>query len=165
MNLAGVLASWAAVVVATIVAIRAYISERRAKQSAEDAEILRQRTVAASERSASAIEQVARALKEANTTSEVSEPVPLYRGPTWSLDYVTGSKYALVNNTPYAQTNVTITGQPIRGDTERPGDIAAFGEHQFLGISAFGRDDKITVNWIDNVGDEQTWSKALPPKR
>jgi hypothetical protein len=165
MNLAGVLASWAAVVVATIVAIRAYISERRAKRSAEDAEVLRQRTVAASERSASAIEQVARALKEANATSEVSEPVRLYRGPTWNLDYVTGSKYALVNNTPFAQTNVTITGQPIRGDTERPGDIAAFGEHQFLGISSFGRDDKITVNWIDDVGDQQTWSKALPPKR
>jgi type II secretory pathway pseudopilin PulG len=165
VNLAGVLASWAAVVVATIVAIRAYISERRAKQSAEDAEVLRQRTVAASERSASAIEQVARALKEANTTSGASEPVPLYRGPTWSLDYVTGSKYALVNNTPYAQTNVTITGEPIRGDSERPGDIPAFGEHQFLGISAFGRDDKITVNWTDNVGDEQTWSRALPPKR
>lgn len=68
---------------AIIVAIRAYISERRAKQSTEDAEVLRQRTVAASERSASAIEQVAEALKEANTTSGASESVPLYRGPTW----------------------------------------------------------------------------------
>jgi hypothetical protein len=165
VNLAGVLASWAAVAVATIVAIRAYISERRAKQSAEDAEVLRQRTVAASERTAIAIEQVAHALREANTASGASEPVLLHPGPTWSLDYVTGSKYALVNNTPYAQTNVTITGDPIRGDSERPGDVAAFGEHQFLGISAFGRDDNITVDWTDNKGDSQTWSKGLPPKR
>jgi type II secretory pathway pseudopilin PulG len=165
VDLAEVLASWAAVVVAIIVAVRAYISERRAKQSAEDAEVLRQRTAAASERSASAIEQVAEALWEANGTSGASESVPLYRGPTWSLDYVTGSKYALANNTPYAQTDVTITGEPIRGGSERPGDIAAFGEYQFLGISAFGMDDKITVTWTDDVGDEQTWSKALPPKR
>ncbi|WP_319448960.1 MULTISPECIES: hypothetical protein [unclassified Mycobacterium] len=150
---------------AIIVAIRAYVSERRAKQSAEDAEVLRQRTVAASERSGSAIEKVAEALKAGNTTSGTSEPLPLYRGPTWNLDYVTGAKYALVNNTPYAQTNVTVTGEPIRGDSERPSSIAAFGEHQFLAISAFGRDDKITVTWTDNIGDEQTWSKALPPKR
>lgn len=58
-----------------IVAIRAYISERRAKQSAEDAEVIRQRTVAASERSASTVEQVASALREANKTSGASEPV------------------------------------------------------------------------------------------
>lgn len=148
-----------------IAAVRAYISERRAKKSAADTEILRQRTVAASERSAKAIEQVADALKKANETGGAAESQPLYRGPTWSLDYVTGSKYALVNNAPYAQTNVTITGAPIRGDSERPGDVTAFGEYQFLGISAWGLDDKITVTWTDNMGDEQSWSKALPPKR
>lgn len=165
MDLAGILASWAAVVVAIIVAVRAYISERRAKQSAQDAEVLRQRTVAASERAASAIEQVADALKAANTTKGAAEALPLYRGPTWSLDHVTGSKYALVNNTPYAQTDVVITGEPVRGDSERLGDIAAFGEHQFLGISAWGMDDNVTVTWKDDTGNQHTWSKALPPKR
>ncbi len=39
------------------------------------------------------------------------------------------------------------------------------GEHQFLGINAWGMDDKITVTWTDNAGDVQTWIKALPPKR
>lgn len=165
MDLAGVLASWAAVLVAGAVAVRAYVSERRAKRSADDAEILRQRTVAASERSASAIEQVAEALRTGMPASGAAEAVSLYRGPTWSLDHIAGSKYALVNNTPFEQKNVVITGGPIRGDSERPGDIAAFGEHQFLGISAWGLDDKITVQWTDNTGDNQTWSKALPPKR
>lgn len=164
MDLAGVLASWAAVVVAVLVAIRAYVSERRAKKSAEEAEELRKRTVAASERSANAIEQVAETLREANTTGAVSAAIPLYQGPTWSLDHVSGSKYALVNNTPYAQTDVVITGQPIRRDAERPGDVAPFGEYQFLGLSAWGLDDKISVTWTDNSGEPQTWSKALPPK-
>lgn len=158
---AGVWASWAAVVVAVVVAVRAYVSERRAKKSAEDTEVLKQRTVAASERSARAIEQVAEALVKANATSGSD---PLYQGPTWSLDFVRGSKYALVNNTPYLQANVVITGAPIRGDSESPGDVAPFGEHQFLAISAWGLDDKITVAWTDNVGIEQSWSKPLPPK-
>jgi hypothetical protein len=165
VNLAGVLASWAAVVVATAVAIRAYISERRAKRSVHAAEVLRKRTVAASERSASAIEQVAEALTEAVRASGAPESVALYQGPTWSLDYVTGSKYALVNNSPYEQAHVTLTGDPIRGHSVQPGNIPAFGEFQFLGISSFGSDDTIAVTWTDNAGHQQTWSKALPPKR
>lgn len=104
---------------------------------------------------------LAEALIEANATSG-SET--LYHGPTWSLDFVRGSKYALVSNTPYVQADVVITGAPIRGDSERPGDVAPFGEHQFMAISAWGLDDKITVAWRDNVGIEQSWSKALPPK-
>ncbi|WP_074348689.1 hypothetical protein [Mycobacteroides abscessus] len=88
----------------------------------------------------------------------------LYHGPTWSLDHVSGSKYALVNNTPYTQTDVVITGQPIRREAARPGDVAPFGEYQFIGLSAWGLDDKISVTWTDHSGEPQTWSKALPPK-
>lgn len=164
MDLAGVLAAWAGVLVTGGLAIRAYVSERRAKQSADDTEVLRRRTVAASERSANAIEQVAEALANANKSSETSEYVPLYRGPTWSLDHVSGAKYALVNNTPYAQTDVKIAGDPIRGDAVRETQVAAFGEVQFKGLTAWGLDDKVTVTWMDNLNEKQEWSKALPPK-
>ena len=92
------------------------------------------------ERSARAIEQVAETLVKANA---MSGSEPLYQGPTWSLDSVRGSKYA-VNNTPYLQANVVITGAPIRGDSESPGDVAPFGERQFMAISAWGLGDDVS---------------------
>lgn len=77
---------------------------------------------------------------------------------------MSGAKYALVNNTPYAQTDVKITGDPLRGGAVRETEVAAFGEVQFKGLTAWGLDDKVTVTWIDNLNEKQEWSKALPPK-
>lgn len=86
----GALASWAAVIVSIVIAIRAYVSERRSKRSAEDAEELKRRTVSASERSAKAVEEVASAIRDwASASSAESEPV-LVPGPTWSLEHVNG---------------------------------------------------------------------------
>lgn len=90
--------------------------------------VLRQRTAAVSERSTSDIEQFADALKRVNVASGSLQSVPHCRGRTLGLGHVSGAKYALVNKTPYAQKDVTIPGKPIRGDCEKPGNVAAFGE-------------------------------------
>jgi hypothetical protein len=163
MDLAGVLASWAAVVVAVIVAIRAYVSERRAKKSAEDAEDLRRRTVKASERSAIAVEEVAAAIRDSSNNDELADDH--YRGPTWSLDYVSGSKYALVNKTQYAQTDVTISGDAVLRGPVRELEVPAFQEVQFMGLNSWNVSDQVTVTWIDNLNEKQEWTVALPPKR
>lgn len=161
---AGAWASWAAVVVSILIAMRAYVSERRSKKSAEDAEDLRQRTVAASERSAEAVEEVASAIREWVSASSVSSEPALVRGPTWSLEYVSGSKYALVNRTQYPQKDVLISGDAVLRGPIREVEVPAFQEVQFMGMNAWGVDDEVTVNWIDNLNERQQWSKRLPPK-
>jgi len=159
----GNLAAWAAVVVSVIVLIRAIISERRAKASADRADEQRQRTVAAAERSAKAVEDVAAAIRD----SAVSDTAPSasHQGPTWSIEHRSGSVYALVNNTPFPQTEVTVTGASVRRGGGPYDQIKAFSEVEFFGLSAWGMDQTITVEWTDQNGDRQKWSKPLPPKR
>ncbi len=38
-----------------------------------------------------------------------------------------------------------------------------FSEVQFVGLSAWGMDQTITVEWTDQSGERQHWSKPLPP--
>lgn len=161
----GALASWAAVIVSIVIAIRAYVSERRSKRSAEDAEELKRRTVSASERSAKAVEEVASAIRDwASASSAESEPL-LVPGPTWSLEHVNGSKYALVNRTQYPQDDVKISGDAVLRGPIREVEVPAFQEVQFMGLNAWGVSDQVTVTWTDNLNEKQEWTKALPPKR
>jgi hypothetical protein len=159
----GNLASWAAVVVSVIVLIRAIISEKRAKASAVSASQQRQRTVAAAERSAKAVEDVAAAIRD-SAGGGTAPPSAIHQGPTWGIEHRSGSVYALVNNTPFPQTEVGVTGAPVRRGGGPYDEIKAFSEIEFFGLSAWGMDQTITVKWTDQNGDRQEWSKPLPPK-
>jgi hypothetical protein len=145
----GNLASWAAVVVSVIVLIRAIISERRAKASAD--------------RSAKAVEDVAEAIRD-SAVGSTGLPSS-HQGPTWGIEHRSGSVYALVNNTPFTQTEVTVTGASVRRGAGPYDEINAFSEVEFFGLSAWGLDQTINVEWTDQNGDRQTWSRPLPPKR
>lgn len=162
----GNLASWAAVIVSVIVLIRAIVSERRAKASADKADEHRRRTVAAAERSAKAVEDVAAAIRDSAVTSSayMAAQTAEHQGPTWDIEHRSGSLYALVNNTPFGQTEVAVSGGPIRGDAVRYDEVRAFSEVQFFGLSAWGLDQTVTVEWTDQNGDRREWSKPLPPK-
>ncbi|MDX1884720.1 hypothetical protein [Mycolicibacterium sp. 120270] len=158
----GSLASWTAVIVSVVVLIRAIVSERRAKASADKADEQRRRTVAAAERSAKAVEDVATAIRDSAVSS--TAPSATQQGPTWAIEHRSGSVYALVNNTPFRQTKVAVTGPPVRRGGGPYDEIKAFSEIEFFGLSAWGLDQTITVEWTDQNGDRQAWSKPLPPK-
>lgn len=158
----GSFASWAAVIVSVIVVIRAIVSERRAKASADRADEQRQRTVSAAERSAKAVEDVAAAIRDSAVSG--TAPSASHQGPIWGIEHRSGSVYALVNNTPFAQTEVAVTGASVRRGGGPYDEIKAFSEIEFFGLSAWGMDQTITVKWIDQNGDRQEWSKPLPPK-
>lgn len=159
----GDVSSWVAVVVSVTVAIRAVVSERRAKASADRAGDQRQRTVAAAERSAKAVEEVAAAIRGSGAGS--TAPAAAHQGPTWGIEHRSGSVYALVNNTAFPQTEVTVTGPSIRRGGGPYDEIKAFSEVEFFGLSAWGLDQTVTVHWTDQGGARQEWSKPLPPKR
>lgn len=159
----GDVSSWVAVAVSMAVAIRAFISERRAKASADRAGEQRQRTVAAAERSAQAVEEVAAAIRDSGVTS--TAPAAAHQGPTWGIEHRSGAVYALVNNTAFPQTEVTVTGPSVRRGGGPYDEIKAFSEIEFFGLSTWQMADQtITVNWTDQNGDRQEWSKPLPPK-
>lgn len=146
------------------VAIRAFISERRAKASADRADEQRQRTVAAAERSAQAVEDVAAAIRDSAVSS--TAPAAAHQGPTWGIEHRSGSVYALVNNTAFPQTEVTVTGPSVRRGGGPYDEVKAFSEVEFFGLlTAQTLDKTITVEWTDQNGDRQEWSKPLPPKR
>lgn len=161
----GDVSSWVAVVVSVAVAIRAVISERRAKASADRAGDQRQRTVAAAERSAKAVEEVAAAIRGSGVGSSTA-PAPPHQGPTWGVEHRSGSVYALVNNTAFPQTAVTVTGPCVRRGGGPYDEIKAFSEIEFFGhLTAQMSDRAVTVEWTDQNGARQEWSKPLPPKR
>lgn len=145
-----------------IVLVRAVISERRAKASAESANEQRHRTVAAAERSAKAVEDVAAAIRDSTVAGTALSQS--YEGPTWEIEHQSGSVYALVNNTPFTQTAVSVKGPSVRRGGGPYNEIKAFSEIEFFGLSAWGRDQTINVEWTDESGNRQAWSKPLPPK-
>ncbi len=155
----GDVSSWVAVVVSVAVAGRAVISERRAKSSADRADEQRQRTVAAAERSAQAVEDVAAAIRDSAVGNTA------YQGPTWDIEHRSGDLYALINQTPFTQTEVAMSGEQIEQDEGHYAEVKAFCEVPLLGLSIEQLDDMVTVEWTDQNGDRQQWSKPLPPKR
>jgi len=159
----GDLASWAAVAVSLIVLGRAALLERRAKASADRADEQRRKTVAAAERAARAVEDVAAAIRDSSLN--VAGPSTVHQGPTWGIEHRSGSVYALVNNTPFTQTEVAVTGASVRRGGGPYDEIKGFCEIEFFGLSAWGLDKTITVEWTDQNGDRQHWSKPLPPKQ
>lgn len=153
----GDISSWVAVAVSVAVAIRAIVSERRAKASAEKADAQRRR-------SAEAVEAVAAAIRDIAASGEA--PVALHQGPTWDIEHRSGSLYALINKTPFDQTAITLTGAPVHRGGGPHDEIKAFSEIEFFGLSTWQMPDQtITVSWTDQNGDRQEWSKPLPPKR
>lgn len=153
----GDVSSWVAVAVSVAVLIRAIVSERRAKASADKADSQRRR-------SAEAVEAVAAAIRDVATSSEA--PALLNQGPTWDIEHRSGSLYALINKTPFDQTEVTLTGVPVHRGAGPHDEIKAFSEIEFFGLSTWQMSDQtIIVNWTDQNGDRQEWSKPLPPKR
>jgi hypothetical protein len=109
------------------------------------------------------VEDVAAAIRD-SAVGSAGLPTS-HLGPTWGIEHRSGSVYALVNNTPFAQTEVGVTGAFVRRGAGPYDEIKAFSEVEFFGLSALGLDQTITVEWTDQTGDRQTWSKPLPPKR
>lgn len=108
------------------------------------------------------MEDVAVAIRDSAVSS--TAPLAPYQGPTWGIEHRSGSVYALVNNTPFTQTDVAVIGASVRRGGGPYDEIKAFSEVEFFGLSAWGMDQAITVEWTDQNDDRHEWSKPLRPK-
>lgn len=144
----GVIASTVMAIVAIVVSV---FGQRRADALAE--------------RSAAATERMAKALEGRALEDEHRSPTP---DAAWKLQHFQGDTYLLTNAG-------RATAYDVHVDT---GDLVVRGEHdheriepdgfaKFLAVRTWGtRDDTITVTWSTTPGgsDRHTWQRPLPPR-
>lgn len=141
----GNLAAWVAAVVAIIVAVRAWFSERSARKSAAEAKIQAERSTDAAERSATEAGRAADALERQTALAEADAA-----RRQWELHHMRGAMFRAVNATGANAFDIRIRGAGLEGiNGQQDGvavDLVLDGHSvEFMADSSDGTD--VTIAW------------------
>jgi hypothetical protein len=153
---------------AIIVAVRAWLSERRAKRSATAAKEQAERAAAAAEESAVAARDAANAQQRLASIAEAEAakyPIP------WRIYPGGGMKYWLRNESDNIEYAVSISGPLVRpgGSPTGPQDVHGRSQFEFMANQVWQVQDEseklVTVTWHhleDHSDTLRPWKSTLP---